>query len=131
MLRAAATGAALVVAAWCALTAFQADRLSAVEDRVERLAVPTQAQAAQARRWLRQAEVLRPGRDGELLEARLELALGRWVHADRLLTRITAAEPDNLVAWRTLAFVRRTFRGRDFEEPEREVRRLEPPVPAP
>jgi predicted Zn-dependent protease len=121
---------AAVVAAWFAMGIRQAhdtDAATAILSANPRL---TAAQARHATDLLQAARFLNPDRQVAVLRAQVDAARGDLRGARRILKRVVASEPDNLVAWIALA---RASVGdlKDFYAAAYRIRQLVPPVPPP
>ena len=129
--RAAIALIALLLVAWAAVL-WQNQRIGdAASDRL--LANPrmTAASFQGVLDDYERAERLDPGTDWRLTRAGALVLRGRRADAAKLTQTVLDREPDNLRAWLVL---REATRGRDprrAAEANREIRRLDPPVPAP
>lgn len=103
MARAALTIPALLVAVWFGVSALatrDTDRATALLSRSLRIDPAT---AARVEGLLHGAGRLNPDRQVDLLRARLALERGDRGLAERIVGRVTAAEPENLAAWAVVA----------------------------
>lgn len=122
----AGLGAALICA-WFALGIRQANDLSQATAIVSATSRPSPDRAQRAASLLHSAGSLNPDRMVDIVRAQLDIAEGRLRSARSTLLRVVAAEPENVVAWTTLA--RAAVRApRLFYVAAIHVRELAPPV---
>jgi len=121
---------ALVASAWYVIGIRQAhdiNRASAIVSSGARL---SSAQARHAAALLHDAKFLNPDRQVDLLGAQLNRDQGNLRGARTILKRVVASEPDNLLAWVSLA---ESSVGdlKDFYAAAYRLRQLAPSVPPP
>jgi len=129
--RAAIALIALLLVAWAAVL-WQNQRIGdAASDRL--LANPrmTAASFQGVLDDYERAERLDPGTDWRLTRAGALVLRGRRADAAKLTQTVLDREPDNLRAWLVLREATRSRDPRRAAEANREIRRLDPPVPAP
>lgn len=127
-IRAALVVFALLLAAWFGLGAHQAidtSRATAVLSAGNSI---SRARAASVSSLLNGASVLNPDRQVALLRGALALERGHPRRAQRLISQVTRAEPQNLDAWLSLAHAA-TDDPALFDQALIHVRRLEPLLP--
>jgi cytochrome c-type biogenesis protein CcmH/NrfG len=122
---------AVVLVAWAAVLWMDQRTGDAASDRL--LANPRMAEAdfREVLDDYRRAERLDPGTDWRLTRAGALVLRGEDNEAANLTETVLEREPDNLHAWLVL---REATRGRDprrAAQASAEIRRLDPPVPAP
>jgi predicted Zn-dependent protease len=94
--------AAIVIAAWFALGAYQSHEVARATASAARGHL-TAAQARSADAALDGAATLNPDRAVDVLRARVALAAGQTARARRILNAVVADEPQDLEAWIALA----------------------------
>ena len=99
----AMVAAALIVCAWYAVGARQAQDTARASALVAHAARLHPAQARRAWALLDAAAFLNPDRQVDILRAELDAGRGRPAAARRILDRVLAAEPQNVLAWVALA----------------------------
>jgi hypothetical protein len=122
---------ALVFLAWAAVLWHNQHVGDAASDRL--LANPRMSEA-DFRRVLddyKSAESLDPGTDWRLTRAGALVLRGDQAEAARLTEPVLDKEPDNLRAWLVLREATKGRQPRREAQANREIRRLNPPVPAP
>jgi hypothetical protein len=129
--RAAVALIALLMVAWAAVLWSNQRIGDAASDRL--LANPRMAEASfqDVLDDYKRAELLDPGTDWRLTRAGALVLRGRQAEAARLTETVLEKEPSNLHAWLVL---REATKGRDprrAAQASAEIRRLDPPVPAP
>lgn len=105
IVRTAIAVGALVIAA-ALVVELRAHDLVANSAEVAARPHPSAADARVALNDLGTVDDVRPGSQGALAAAALDLRLGRYRDAVRAATRATTREPDNFSAWVTLAVAR-------------------------
>lgn len=129
--RAAVALIALLIVAWAAVL-WHNQRIG--DDASDRLLANPRMAEASFQRVLddyKRAERLDPGTDWRLTRAGALVLRGRRAEAARLAETVLDKEPSNLHAWLVL---REATKGRDprrAAQASAEIRRLNPPVPAP
>jgi hypothetical protein len=118
----------LVVAAWFGVGVHQAIETGRATTRLSAASSITPADAERIRALLDSASVLNPDRGVDLLRGQLALQLGRHRQTQRIVSRVTRAEPDNLDAWLLLARAA-TDNPALFQQALVQVHRLEPRLP--
>jgi predicted Zn-dependent protease len=133
VIRALGAAAAVIVAAWFALGAYQAVNQADARDEIARLPAPTAAQTREIKRRLDRADTLNPDRGVTILRARAALQEPDLPRAVQLLQGVVRDEPENLEAWSLLAFATLDQPGEKalHDRAEAAQRRLSPPVPNP
>jgi hypothetical protein len=94
---------AVLICAWFAIGIRQANDLSQATALVSASSRPSPEQAQRAVSLLRSAGGLNPDRMVDIVRAQLDIAEGRLQSARSTLLRVVDAEPENVVAWVTLA----------------------------
>jgi predicted Zn-dependent protease len=126
--RAALVVLALVLAAWFGLGAHQAIDTSRATSILSAGGSVTRGEAVRVSSLLDGAGALNPDRQVDLLRGQLALEQGQPRRAQRLISRVTRAEPQNLEAWLSLAQAA-TNNPPLFDHALVRVRRLEPLLP--
>lgn len=101
---------ALVACAWFALGIRQAHDLSAAEAIAGAANAPGRVQLAHARALLDAAATLNPDSAVDITRGQLDVEVGDFTAARRILDGVVAREPENVQAWLALASA-------DFGEP--------------
>lgn len=117
---------ALVMCAWFGLGALQAIDTSRATQVLASSGPLTAAQAHRASSLLNSAAVLNPDRTVDLLRGELAFEQGHPPVAVRIIERVTAAEPDSIEAWVTLARVALHHDNAAIERAVANIGRLDP-----
>jgi hypothetical protein len=121
----------LILCAWFALGIRQASRTEQARAIVTHQPLPDRGRLREAGALLRDAGLLNPDAEVDVLRAGLALDLHDIRGAERILSAVVGREPMNIEAWASLALVAQQVDPPVHRRAAAQVRRLAPPVRSP